>query len=521
MAVVLITAMVVFGCGNGNTPEDDDDPYVPGVGLGTVSITGDLAVGNSIIVNTSALRGGTSTINTEFYIDGTMPLVGGFQRGDNPQFSLSFEDHGKTIEVVVQRDEWVEHNDTVSLETGPVVWGWRTRTIAVGVPNEDGTEIMPFRTSRAIEMDNDGMLYVYSRIAAEHLPNYGNEYHNIWKIDWKDIDITTTMPEIGAVNDTSWQGAWADPAPNTTAEVTLFKNSNTDHAWTAEWLGFDRVNDRLYAARVWGRDVVRYNPNAPSEYIMLPIPSMFPTIPWRPQSTTNPEPEALDGGLAVAPGGGTFFILDQYGSISNPRGHRVLKYDVNLGQISVLAGGVKGEDNSPNAPTLGTGSAARFAHPGDITVGHDGAVYVTDGYFNGQILRVDPTTGTVTNFVGDGWGYFDGDALTADFEVMPGITYGRDGSYYITDQNGSVIRRIFRDNANSPWYVTTIAGQAGMQSYAEGLAREEARFRNAHGITVTSAEDGIAGRPVIFVVDDAHHESSQMNRIRMIYFDDN
>ena len=520
LVLTVIAAVVLAAC----PPDDSTKPtYTPGDDRGSVAVAGDLFVGGTVFVDTSSLLGGTSRIEYRFEVEGAEFIY----EGPTNAFDTIKDDHGKRIRVGVLRDEWEEDNWLLSDWSAPLVWGWRTRTIAIGVPNDpdNPTNYRRFTGTFDIEVDSDNYLYVYSFVLADELGGDIGEEHNIFRIDPNGIDLTTAQPtgiseSTGAVliNTTNWAAA---PA-NTKAKVELFRTNN-ERAWTARWLAMNPANDDLYGVRIWGRDVYKFTgDDVPGQGYLEVLPDVRNLLGVGTDWTNVNDPEngpghqALNGGLAVD-AEGNMFILDQYGSqliVSNP-GSRIIKGTVD-GDAYVLAGNQKGEGTTP--PTAGTGGkTVRFADPSGITVGHDGALYVMDGYWNGQMLRVDPVNGTVTTFAGGQYSHWDGPAIGAGFTITGGITYGRDGNYYVVDRVGSgadmgpVIRRISED-ANGNWHVSTIAGHPGNAGYIDGLARAEALFSNIKGIA--AGADG-----TVYVVDSAGE--GYFNRIRMIYYDNN
>ncbi len=139
------------------------------------------------------------------------------------------------------------------------------------------------------------------------------------------------------------------------------------------------------------------------------------------------------------------------------------------GTVSTLAGsGTGGFAN-------GTGTAAQFDSPSDVSVDVAGVVYVSD-WLNNRIRKITPA-GVVTTLAGSGVGGFaDGSGVAAQFFYPISLAIGADGSLYSGDEGGR-IRKI-----SSAGVVTTIAGGSG-GSFADGYGND-ARFDYPYGLAV-------------------------------------
>ncbi len=123
------------------------------------------------------------------------------------------------------------------------------------------------------------------------------------------------------------------------------------------------------------------------------------------------------------------------------------------GAVTTLAG--TGSVGSAN----GTGTAASFGFPDDVSVDALGNVYVADVNSH-RIRRITPT-GVVTTFAGSGLqGDTNGPAATASFNFPRGVTVDASGTIYVVDSTGLIIRKIstvFTLTGNS-------TGQGGMHN---------------------------------------------------------
>lgn len=142
------------------------------------------------------------------------------------------------------------------------------------------------------------------------------------------------------------------------------------------------------------------------------------------------------------------------------------------GVVTTLAGspGVVGNAD-------GTGSAATFNSPYGLTVS-GGNLYISDTY-NHTVRQLVIATGAVTTLAGSAssFNFNDGTGSAASFGWPGGIT--TDGTnLYLVDFNYSNVRQIVISTA----VVTTLAGAAGASGYADGTGTA-ATFHLPNGIT--------------------------------------
>lgn len=118
------------------------------------------------------------------------------------------------------------------------------------------------------------------------------------------------------------------------------------------------------------------------------------------------------------------------------------------GVVTTIAGspGVKGSAD-------GTGAAASFIAPLGIAVDSNDVLFVTDG----NAIRTVTASGVVTTLAGSQtYGSSDGTGPAAQFNSPGGITLGPNGAVFVTDGGNSTIRKI-----SATGVVTTLAGIAG------------------------------------------------------------
>jgi DNA-binding beta-propeller fold protein YncE len=181
--------------------------------------------------------------------------------------------------------------------------------------------------------------------------------------------------------------------------------------------------------------------------------------------------EALfDGPIGVAVrADGTIFVADTYND-------RIRAIDPQ-GTVRTLAGGP-----GPGFADAADGAQARFHTPCGIALLPDGALVVADT--GNQRLRRVELNGAVTTIAGTGEaGSLDGLLTTAHFDEPTGVAVDNEGTIYVAEAGGSVVRACtFKFMPQ----VLTLAGGA-ISGFADGKL-EEARFNHPSGVAI--APDG-------------------------------
>ncbi|OGL50168.1 MAG: hypothetical protein A3C43_06130 [Candidatus Schekmanbacteria bacterium RIFCSPHIGHO2_02_FULL_38_11] len=158
--------------------------------------------------------------------------------------------------------------------------------------------------------------------------------------------------------------------------------------------------------------------------------------------------------------------------ITDGKNYTIRKIVIATGAVTTIAGSA-GLSGSTDA----TGSAARFNYPRGITT--DGTNLFVNDLTNCTIRKIVISTGAVTTIAGSAGniGSADGTGSAARFYYPPDIT--TDGTnLFVSDSPNSTIRKI----VISTGAVTTIAGSAGNMGSADGTG-SAARFYYPWGIT--------------------------------------
>ncbi|WP_460692866.1 NHL repeat-containing protein [Mucilaginibacter puniceus] len=134
----------------------------------------------------------------------------------------------------------------------------------------------------------------------------------------------------------------------------------------------------------------------------------------------------------------------------------------------------------------GTGTAASFYSPSNITIDAAGNLYVAEG----SLIRKITPAGVVTTIAGSSTtaGYADGIGTAALFQGITGIFSDKAGNIYVADLGNYRIRKV-----NTNGTVTTIAG-SGAKGTADGTGTA-ASFTYLAAITLDANDN-------LYVIDD-------------------
>ena len=164
-----------------------------------------------------------------------------------------------------------------------------------------------------------------------------------------------------------------------------------------------------------------------------------------------------------------------------------------------LAGSTGGTD--------GTGSAARFNHPGGLAIDANDNIIVADTY--NHTIRVITPAGVVSTIAGSAGksGSSDGNGTAARFEFPEGVAVDQSGFIYVADTNNHTIRRIAGLNNT----VTTYAGIAGQGGVDDGSPTSEIPARFEFPFDLAVDRDGN-----LYVADTNNHAIRKVTRERVV-----
>jgi streptogramin lyase len=161
-------------------------------------------------------------------------------------------------------------------------------------------------------------------------------------------------------------------------------------------------------------------------------------------------------------GGINSLALDTAGNLiaTEHTGDRVLRIDPTSGSVTTIAGGKRNEFSGDGGPAIDAGLSGAKS----VTTDAANNIYLVD-FYNSRIRRVDATTGLITTVAGSGKRDSSGDggpALDAGLEYPNSVAVDRDGNLFIAQYGyGQDSHRIRRVDAKTG-IITTVA--ASMQS---------------------------------------------------------
>ena len=320
-------------------------------------------------------------------------------------------------------------------------------------PNDD------VKKMRTLVIGPDGWLYTVKT----------DDPHTAWKINPNSIDLNDPGSRA------EYMRFSTHGAPYSVDGVRDELPYGEGNVWTAGYVTLGPDNNYMYGVRIWGKDVWRWDlrdttGDAPGERLTNDI-----------LAETELNDNAVDGGIAVGPDG-TMYVAATY--------HKAV--------IKIPPPAV---DSTPSEAVIfsrggqhATKGNIEFQSVDSMTWGHDNAVYISDGYNDGYIWRIDPATGETTPAFGKNWGWGD------PFTFVRGMTY-HDGYYYFVHEG----RAIYKMKPEADADPVLIAGHREDNGRVDGLALD-ARFYQAKGITIGS-------NGMIYVVDRSDEQDST---IRMI-----
>ncbi|MGA3171493.1 MAG: choice-of-anchor tandem repeat NxxGxxAF-containing protein [Chthoniobacteraceae bacterium] len=183
---------------------------------------------------------------------------------------------------------------------------------------------------------------------------------------------------------------------------------------------------------------------------------------------------ALDGGSGSGNGSGNSATFDTPNAVAIDGTGNIYVADTGNNLIRKITGGVV---------STFAGTGGQFNSPEGIAVDGSGNVYVADS--GNDVIRKITSGGTISTLagkVGDA-GFANGNATsTALFNNPSEVAVDGSGNVYVADFGNSVVRKI------SGGTVSTVAGQAGVSGYLDGLG-PNTLFNAPTGVALDAANN--------------------------------
>ncbi len=223
-----------------------------------------------------------------------------------------------------------------------------------------------------------------------------------------------------------------------------------------------------------------------SNKAMTEAPTLSILVPAATGSTATPKPGVSQTYVSSGAGNPRTVAVDPSGNIWHNAQQNVLKRTTTGSIIDVFGTGSAGfVDTASGSP--------QFDSPRGIAFDSSGNTFVAD--CGNHAIRKIATNGTVTTVAGSGplaGGWIDSASGSPKLNCPSGIVVAADGTMYVAEYSGSVIRKVTASGT-----VSTVAG-SGANGYVEGTGTT-AYFRQPEGLALDAAGTKL------YVADGANH----------------
>jgi uncharacterized protein (TIGR03437 family) len=187
-------------------------------------------------------------------------------------------------------------------------------------------------------------------------------------------------------------------------------------------------------------------------------------------------PQVDISGKSAGLGGGVYKVVaDPAGNLFFPDQGTILRLDASTGVLTQIAGNGTEGFSGDNGPAAG----AQLFLPQGVAVNSAGNLYIADRY-NARVRKV--SRGAITTVAGTGTPGFSGDngpAASAQLSFPKDVAVDSDGNLYIADEGNNRIRKV------SNGVITTVAG--GGSTLGDNGPATSAQLSSPSGIAVDSA----------------------------------
>ena len=146
--------------------------------------------------------------------------------------------------------------------------------------------------------------------------------------------------------------------------------------------------------------------------------------------------------------------------------------------VDRIAGTGAPENNGDTGPAATT----NIGEPFGVTIGPDGAIYITEVRHH-RVRRLDPKTNQLTTVAGSGQRGYSGDgepALKATLNEPYEIRFDADGNMFIVEMKNHIVRRVDRRSGT----ITTVAGTGQPGFSGDGGPATKAKLSQPHSIAI-------------------------------------